>query len=129
MIASREPTRALGWPSIKGTKDKDDYEKETSSAFELGFNGSWFDSTLELRAAAFYYKYHDYQVFLFKSRFGSPPQFEVVYRAETGSVSHTLLGGLEVSRYTDDFNVGFLPPPFMPIQGPSEGSRSARQTD
>jgi iron complex outermembrane receptor protein len=53
-------------------------DPESVDSFELGFNGSWLDSTLELRAAAFYYKYHDYQVFLFKSRSGSPPQFEVV---------------------------------------------------
>ncbi|MBW2384530.1 MAG: TonB-dependent receptor, partial [Deltaproteobacteria bacterium] len=53
-------------------------DPESVDSLEAGASGSWLDNTLELRAAFFYYKYNDYQVFLLKNRFGSPPQFEIV---------------------------------------------------
>jgi len=44
---------------------KDDYEKETSSAFELGFNSNLLDGRLQLNGAAYYTEVDDMQFFEF----------------------------------------------------------------
>jgi iron complex outermembrane receptor protein len=49
-------------------------EPETIDAFEVGFNGTWFDSRLNLKGALFWYNYENYQVFLITNDFSSPPQ-------------------------------------------------------
>jgi iron complex outermembrane receptor protein len=59
-------------PEIKLT------DPEFLDAFEIGMNASWFDGAIEMRSALFYYKYSDYQVFIFRNSFGAPPQFEIV---------------------------------------------------
>ena len=52
--------------------------EETIDSFETGLRGSWVEDRIRLRGAFFYYKYQDYQVFLFENNFGSPPTLEVV---------------------------------------------------
>lgn len=47
---------------------------ESIDAFEGGFHGTWFDGRLDLGGALFWYRYTDYQVFLFTNDFSSPPQ-------------------------------------------------------
>jgi iron complex outermembrane receptor protein len=59
-------------PEIKKT------DPEELDAFEVGLNASWLGGALETRLALFYYKYSDYQVFIFRNSFGAPPQFEIV---------------------------------------------------
>ncbi|MFK7898125.1 MAG: TonB-dependent receptor [Myxococcota bacterium] len=47
---------------------------ETIDAYEVGFNASWFEGMLESTGAFFWYRYDNYQVFLFTNDFSSPPQ-------------------------------------------------------
>jgi iron complex outermembrane receptor protein len=51
---------------------------EYIDAFETGLRGRWWDGRLGLGAALFYYKYKDYQVFLFEDNPASPPTLEIV---------------------------------------------------
>ncbi len=39
-------------------------------------------------------------------------QFEAVVRVETGSIQHSILGGVEIARYADEFELAVLPPQF-----------------
>ncbi len=51
-------------------------------------------------------------------------QFEVVWTADTGSISHRLVTGIEIARYDDTYtlDVGLLPPIdlFDPVEGATE---------
>ena len=46
---------------------------ETIDAVEAGFRGIFFDGLLSMDGAIFYYKYQDYQVFLFNDQVNVPP--------------------------------------------------------
>lgn len=50
---------------------------ETIDAFETGLRGRWFEGRLGLGGAFFFYKYVDYQVFLFESEPARPPSLEI----------------------------------------------------
>jgi len=76
-------------PEIKKT------DPEEIDAFEIGLNASWFDGAVETRAALFYYKYSDYQVFIFRNSFGAPPQFEIV------NANDAQIYGAEVDIYAE----------------------------
>lgn len=60
-------------------------QPETIDSVEFGINAAFVDSTIKLGAAAFYYKYDNYQVFLIESQAGSPPQLEII-NANTAQV-------------------------------------------
>jgi len=64
--------RPDGSPAIEVT------DPEQIDAFEIGSSASWFDGALESRAALFYYKYRDYQVFLLDETFGNAPEFAII---------------------------------------------------
>jgi outer membrane receptor protein involved in Fe transport len=51
---------------------------EYIDSFETGLRGRWWDGRLGLGVALFYYKYADYQVFLFEDNPASPPTLEIV---------------------------------------------------
>jgi len=51
---------------------------EAIDSFETGLRASWIEDRLRLRGAFFYYKYKNYQVFVFEDNAGSPPTFEVI---------------------------------------------------
>ncbi len=52
---------------------------ETLDSFETGFKGAWFDTRLSLGGSFFYYKYNDYQVFVFENSPGpNPPTLEII---------------------------------------------------
>jgi len=53
-------------------------QPETLDSVEAGFNGSFFDARLAIDGTIFYYKYKNYQVFLFENAAGSPPILEVI---------------------------------------------------
>jgi iron complex outermembrane receptor protein len=44
---------------------RDDYDKEVTDTFELGFKSQWLDNRLRVNAAAFYTQIDDYQFFNF----------------------------------------------------------------
>lgn len=47
-------------------------------------------------------------------------QFEAVYKAETGSVGHSLLAGVEVGQYDDRFTLDFALLPLISLDNPVE---------
>jgi outer membrane receptor protein involved in Fe transport len=51
---------------------------EYNDAWEAGLAGSWLDQRLSGSVNYFYYKYQDYQVFLFRSVADEPPVLEVI---------------------------------------------------
>jgi iron complex outermembrane receptor protein len=53
-------------------------DPEQLDSFEIGVSAKSFDDRLDWRAALFYYKYVDYQVFLLRNSVSAPPQFEIV---------------------------------------------------
>jgi outer membrane receptor protein involved in Fe transport len=55
-------------------------DAEYNDAWEAGLRGAWFGGLMSLGAAAFYYKYENYQVFLFSdsSDPSSPPFLEIL---------------------------------------------------
>ncbi len=53
-------------------------EPETIDSIEVGARGSWLDARLAASLAFFYYKYKDYQLFLFEPAQARPPVLEVV---------------------------------------------------
>jgi iron complex outermembrane receptor protein len=72
-------------------------DPETITAFESGFRARAFDGRLDLSGAFFYYRYEDYQVFLFENNLGSPPLLQIVnaddaenYGAELNIVARPL---------------------------------------
>ena len=68
-------------------------DPETIDAYEVGFDGNWLDGALSMRAALFYYDYTDYQVFIFRNDFGSPPQFEII------NANDALIYGAEIDLF------------------------------
>lgn len=55
---------------------------ESVDAWEVGFNGSWWDDRIAFIANLFIYRYKNYQVFIVESDQGSPPEIETVNAAE-----------------------------------------------
>ena len=53
-------------------------DAETIDAFETGMRASWLDERVTLRGAFFYYKYDNYQVFVFEDNPGRPPTLEII---------------------------------------------------
>ena len=52
---------------------RDDYDKETTDTFELGFKSQWLDDSLRVNGATFYTEVDDYQFFnFFAGPFGGP---------------------------------------------------------
>jgi TonB-dependent siderophore receptor len=47
-------------------------------------------------------------------------QFEFLYEGSTGKIRHNLLAGIEVARYTDQFNLDVAALPFIGLENPIE---------
>lgn len=74
-------------------------DPEHVDALEIGTRTRFLEETLEVRAALFYYKYIDYQVFTLKNSPWALPQFEIVnandaqiYGAEVDLFAEPLMG-------------------------------------
>jgi outer membrane receptor protein involved in Fe transport len=70
-----------GWKgaqfNISNGTTRDTYtiaKPERIDSVEFGFDGAWLDGRLRIGAAMFFYRYDNYQVFLFTNDFSSPPQ-------------------------------------------------------
>jgi outer membrane receptor protein involved in Fe transport len=71
-------------------------EPEYLDAFEVGLGGSWFDERFSARAAAFYYLYENYQIFLFTDAPGNAaPVLEVLNAAGANNYGIELDARLE----------------------------------
>jgi outer membrane receptor protein involved in Fe transport len=55
---------------------------EFIDAFEWGYKGGWWDGRVQSRGAFFYYRYSDYQVFVFQDNPGNNPPTLVIRNAE-----------------------------------------------
>ena len=53
-------------------------DPEFNDAWELGMNGRFFDQRLQLSGAFFYYRYEDYQIFLFADSPNGQPVLEII---------------------------------------------------
>jgi iron complex outermembrane receptor protein len=51
---------------------------EVIDSFETGLRGAWLDGRLSAGTALFYYKYVDYQVFVFENNPGGAPVLEII---------------------------------------------------
>jgi iron complex outermembrane receptor protein len=60
----------------------DPADEEYNDAWEMGLNGSWLSNRLTVRSAFFYYRYENYQVFLFRDRTNLPPALEILNAKE-----------------------------------------------
>jgi outer membrane receptor protein involved in Fe transport len=78
---------------------------EFIDAFETGLRGRWFDGRFAMGGALFYYKYVDYQVFIFEDNPGTPPTLEII-NADDAEVY-----GAELDARIEPL-VGWVPSPF-----------------
>jgi iron complex outermembrane receptor protein len=53
-------------------------DPETVDSLEAGLRSTWLDNRIAARGAIFYYKYKNYQLFLFENAFARPPILEIV---------------------------------------------------
>lgn len=75
--------------------DRAPADPETNDALEAGLSGAWLDRRLKLTATTFYYRYRDYQVFLFRDVAGSPPVLEIVNATEAENYGVEVEGAFE----------------------------------
>lgn len=70
-----------------GDAELDPYLEETVWAYEVGFKTDWFDNSLRLNGAAFYYDYSDVQGFI--SRFSTVTNTLLTKLGNQGGAKHT----------------------------------------
>ncbi len=58
--------------------DEPPVKAEEIDAVEFGFRGSWFDGVFSLEADVFYYRYQDYQVFVYTDEAGQGPTLQIL---------------------------------------------------
>jgi iron complex outermembrane receptor protein len=68
----------LNLPDPPDSQPVDPVKPETLDSIEVGLRGSWLDARLFMSGAFFYYKYQDYQLFLFSNAPVGPPILEIV---------------------------------------------------
>jgi iron complex outermembrane receptor protein len=116
---------ASGAGDPSGKIDVPPADEEYNDAWEAGLRGRWFGGRLSASTAYFYYRYENYQVFLFRDLPGQPPVLEIQNAAEAenygieveGSVAPLrgwaprLLDGLTVSG-----NFGWLHGEYLDFQ-------------
>ena len=73
-------------------------EPEFNDAIEAGLQGNWFDGRMSLLAAFFYYRYKDYQIFLFRDEANDPPVLEILNADEAENYGIELEGRIEPLR-------------------------------
>lgn len=62
--------------------DEPPVKAEEIDSVEVGFRGSWFDGLLDLSADFFYYRYKNYQVFVFTDEVGQGPTLQILNAPE-----------------------------------------------
>jgi iron complex outermembrane recepter protein len=100
-------------------------DPEYNDAWEAGFAGAWFDRRLSASVAYFYYRYEDYQVFLFRDVAFEPPVLEIINAHEAENYGVEVEGRLFplrgfVPRAVEDLqltaNFGWLHGEFIDFQ-------------
>ena len=62
--------------------DEPPVDSEKIDSVEVGFRGSWFDGMLDFSGDFFYYRYKDYQVFVFTDEVGQGPTLQILNAPE-----------------------------------------------
>jgi outer membrane receptor protein involved in Fe transport len=105
--------------------DRPPAEPEYNDAWEAGIAGSWLDRRLSGTVSYFYYRYEDYQIFLFRTAGNDPPVLEIVNAAQAENYGLELEGTLLplrgwVPRTFEDLrlnvNLGWLHGEFLDFQ-------------
>ncbi|MGI9591757.1 MAG: TonB-dependent receptor [Myxococcota bacterium] len=73
-------------------------DPEFNDAIEAGLQGAWLDGRLSMLTAFFYYRYKDYQVFLFRDQANAPPVLEIINAEEAENYGIEVEGRLEPLR-------------------------------
>jgi outer membrane receptor protein involved in Fe transport len=69
-------------------------DPEYNDAWEAGLAGAWFDRRLSGSVNYFYYRYEDYQIFLFRDVANEPPVLEIVNAAQAENYGIEIEGRL-----------------------------------
>jgi iron complex outermembrane receptor protein len=104
-------------------------DPEYNDAWEAGLSGSWLNQRLSGSVSYFYYKYQDYQVFLFRSVANEPPVLEIINASEAENYGLELEGRAmplrgwaprQIENLMLTANVGWLHGEFLDFQIRSE---------
>ncbi len=100
-------------------------DPEYNDAWEAGFAGAFFDRRLSGTISYFYYRYEDYQIFLFRDVALEPPVLEIINAAEAENYGVEVEGRVAplrgwVPRFFEDLelsgNFGWLHGEFIDFQ-------------
>jgi iron complex outermembrane receptor protein len=91
-LASETGAEATG-----GTFDLPPAKEEYNDAWEAGLRGTWLDRRVSLAGSFFYYRYENYQIFLFtdSTAAADPPVLEIVNAKEAENFGVELEGALQ----------------------------------
>jgi outer membrane receptor protein involved in Fe transport len=78
--------------------DRPPADPEYNDAWEAGLAGSWFDRRLSGTVNYFYYRYEDYQVFLFRDVANAPPVLEIINAKSAENYGIEVEGNIEPLR-------------------------------
>ena len=86
-----------GAEAVGGTFDLPPADEEYNDAWEAGLRGSWLDRRLSLAGSFFYYRYENYQIFLFtdSADVSEPPVLEIVNAKQAENFGVELEGALQ----------------------------------
>jgi outer membrane receptor protein involved in Fe transport len=73
-------------------------DPEYNDAWEAGLAGAWFDRRLSGSVSYFYYRYQDYQIFLFRDVANEPPVLEIVNAAQAENYGIEIEGRIQPLR-------------------------------
>jgi outer membrane receptor protein involved in Fe transport len=85
-----------GAEAFNGTFNVDPAKEEYNDAWEAGLRGGWLDGRFSLAGAFFYYRYENYQIFLFTDSADptEPPVLAIVNAPQAENFGIELEGGL-----------------------------------
>ncbi len=69
-------------------------DPEFNDAWEIGLQGRWLDGRISILTAFFYYRYENYQVFLFRDSAAAPPALEILNAEEAETYGIEIEGTL-----------------------------------
>jgi iron complex outermembrane receptor protein len=86
-----------GSERLTGTFRVEPADEEYNDAWETGLRGSWLDRRISLAGSFFYYRYENYQIFLFhdSAAAAEPPTLEIVNAKQAENFGVELEGALQ----------------------------------
>jgi outer membrane receptor protein involved in Fe transport len=91
---------ALASTTLTGELDISPADEEYNDAWEAGLRGAWLDRRISLAGAFFYYRYSNYQIFLFtdSAEETQPPVLEIVNAKQAENFGVEIEGALQPLR-------------------------------